>query len=132
LRIVVDENLPPALARSLNALFAGEHEVIHLRDKFGPGVTDLEWITALSDEGHWIVLSSDRRITRNRAEYAAFRGSRLIGFFLSRGLQKAPLIKQMERILALWPTIEKQSGLVAGGAMFELPMKSIRIEQLRS
>ena len=55
----------------------------------------------------------------------------MIGFFLSSGLFKAPLIKQMERILALWPSIEQQAGIVAGGAMFELPITSTKIRQLR-
>ncbi|WP_244915053.1 hypothetical protein [Rhizobium sullae] len=36
----------------------------------------------------------------------------MVGFFLSKGLYKSPLIKQMERILALWQTIETQAGLV--------------------
>lgn len=131
MKVVVDENLSPALARALNALFVGEHEVVHIRDRFGPGVKDAEWIPALSAEGRWIVISGDRRIARNRAEYHAFRNSRLVGFFLSRGLNKAPVLKQMERILALWNAIETQSQIVAGGAMFELPMRSTRIEQLK-
>jgi hypothetical protein len=130
-KVLIDENLPPALARALHALFDGDHEVVHLRDRFGPSAKDREWIETLSSEGRWIVISADRRITRNRVEHAAFRNSRLIGFFLSKGLYKAPLIKQMERILALWSTIEAQSNLVAGGAMFQLPLKSTKLEQLR-
>lgn len=130
MKVLVDENLSPAIARSLDALFGGDHQIAAIRDRFGPGVKDIDWIRELSSEGRWIVISGDRRITRNRAEYAAFRSSRLVGFFLSKGLYKSPVIKQMERLLALWPTIEKQSQLVAGGAMFELPMKSIRIEQI--
>jgi hypothetical protein len=130
LKVLIDENLPPALARSLNALFAGKHEIIHVRERYGPGVTDLQWITELSTEGRWIIVSGDRRITRNKAEYNAFRTSNLVGFFLSKGLYKSPLIKQMERLLALWPTIEAQSTLVQGGAMFELPMSSTRLKQL--
>jgi hypothetical protein len=129
-KVLVDENLPPALARSLHALFAGKHEVTAIRDRFGPGVKDIEWITKLSAEGRWIVISGDRRITRNKTEYAAFRSSNLVGFFLSKGLYKAPLVKQMERILALWQTIETQSTIVQGGAMFELPMKSTKIKQM--
>ncbi|EHK53685.1 DUF5615 family PIN-like protein [Allomesorhizobium alhagi] len=131
MKVLIDENLPPALAKALHALFNGDHEVVHLRARFGPGVSDREWIEELSAEGLWIVISGDRRITRNRVEYAAFRKSRLVGFFLSKGLYKAPLIKQMERILALWGAIEAQSGLVAGGAMFLLPMKSTKLEQLK-
>ncbi|ESW90559.1 MULTISPECIES: hypothetical protein [unclassified Mesorhizobium] len=92
---------------------------------------DVAWIGQLSTEGRWIVISGDRRITRNKVEYAAFRSSRLVGFFLSKGLYKAPVVKQMERLLALWCPIEKQSEIVAGGAMFELPIKSTRIEQLK-
>jgi hypothetical protein len=61
-----------------------------------------EWITELSRDGNWIVISGDRRISRNRAEYQAFRNSRLVGFFLSKGLYKSKVTKQMERILALW------------------------------
>jgi hypothetical protein len=129
-RVVLDENLSPALARALAALFAGEHEIIHIRERFGPGTTDAEWMLTLSREGQWIVISGDRRITRSRAEYAAFRGSNLVGFFFTSGLAKTPVVKQMERLLALWPVIEKQSRLVAGGAMFELPMKSLRLRQL--
>lgn len=131
MKVLVDENLSPALAKSLNELFASEHEIVHIRDKFGAGVKDADWIIALSKEGGWTVISGDRRITRNRAEYAAFRSSRLVGFFLSKGLYKSSVIKQMERILALWPIIEAQSGLVSGGAMFELPMRSTRIKQLK-
>ncbi|WP_105417452.1 hypothetical protein [Neorhizobium sp. T25_27] len=130
MKVLVDENLPPVLARSLGALFAGKHEIIHIRDRFGPGVKDVDWISQLNSEGRWIVLSGDRRITRNKAEYNAFRNSQMVGFFLSKGLYKSPIVKQMERILALWQTIETQSAIVQGGAMFELPMTSTRIKQM--
>jgi len=130
LKVLVDENLPPALARSLDALFAGEHEIVHVLTRFGPGVKDIEWIGKLSVEGRWIVISGDRRITRNKAEYNAFRNSNLVAFFLSKGLYKSPVIKQMERILALWRTIETQAAIVQPGAMFELPMTSTKIRQM--
>jgi hypothetical protein len=129
-KVVIDENLPPALARGLNALFSGEHDIIHIRDRFGTGAKDTHWIRELSAEGSWIVISGDRKIARVRAERVAFRSSNLVGFFLSRALTKAPLVKQAERILALWSTIEKQAQLVAGGAIFELPMRSLKLRQL--
>lgn len=130
MKVLVDENLPPALARSLNALFVGKHEIVHIRERFGPGVKDIEWIEQVSSEGRWVVISGDRRITRNKAEYRAFRSTDLVGFFLSKGLYKSPIVKQMERILALWHAIEMQSAIVQGGAMFELPMKSTKIKQI--
>lgn len=130
MKVLIDENLPPRLAHSLNALFYGTHEVEHLRERFGPGVKDTEWITQLSAEGRWIVISGDRRITRNKTELLIFRNSHLVGFFLSRGLNKLPLLKQMERILSLWQTIETQASIVQGGAMFELPTTTNRVKQL--
>ena len=69
MKVVVDENLPPTLARALHALFAGEHETIHLRDRYGSAVKDLQWIPELSQEGRWIVISADRRIKKTKAEY---------------------------------------------------------------
>lgn len=130
MKVMVDENLPPALAKALSALFAGKHEIVHLRARFGPAVKDSDWIRNLSAEGNWIIISGDRRIAKNKAEQLVFRSSKLIGFFLAPGLQKAKLTKQMERLMALWETIEKQAELVGGGAMFELPIKSSKLKQI--
>lgn len=130
MKVAIDENLPPALAQSLHALFVGEHEIIHIRQKFGPKVTDLEWIPQLSSEGRWVLISNDRRITRNKAELREFKRSRLIGFFLPASLEKAKLTKKMERLLALWASIEAQADLAATGSMFELPAKSTKLRPL--
>lgn len=124
--------MSPAIARALNELFSPEHRIIALREKFSPETEDAVWIAKLSSEGHWVVISGDRRITRNKAEYQAFRNSRLIGFFLSRGLGKAKVVKQTERLLALWESIAQLASTVEGGAMFELQMKGNRIQQMRS
>jgi len=129
-KVFVDENLSPALARAPAALFAGEHQILHIRERYGPGVTDLQWISELSREGGWVVISGDRRIRRNKAEFNAFRASRLTGFFLSAGLCKAPLVKQAERILALWSGIETFAERAKPGSMFELPLTSTRIGTL--
>jgi len=83
---MVDENLPPPLARALAALFVGQHEVVHLRDRFGPKVQDVDWLTALNREGSWVILSADRRITKNKSEQRVFHNSKHIGFFFAPGL----------------------------------------------
>jgi PIN like domain len=123
--------MSPRIARSLAALFAGEHEVVALRDKFPMNIADEDWISLLSREDRWVVVSGDRRITKNRIEYNAFRSSRLIGFFLAPGLQKASVVKQVERILAQWPNIVRQVELVRGSAMFELQMKGVHLRQIK-
>lgn len=131
MRVALDENLSPKLARALAALFEGEHEVIHIRLRFGAGLRDVQWISELSGQGRWSIVSADRRITKVKAERQAFLSSNLVGFFMSAGLSKAPVIRQMERLLALWPVIEQQEKLVEGGAMFELPGTTNRLKQLK-
>jgi hypothetical protein len=128
-KIIFDENLAPALAKAIEALFKGEHEVTHIREKFHAGIKDVEWIESLGQEGRWIVISADLRIKSNKAEYDAFRRSKLIGFFMSKALIRSKVIKQAERILALWHNIEKLSTSVEGGAMYELPIKGHYIKQ---
>jgi hypothetical protein len=130
--VLIDNNVSPRIARALNALFTPEHQITALRDRFAPEMPDKDWILALSGAGRWIVISGDRRITKNKAEYHAFRNSRLVGFFLAPALYKAKVIKQAERILALWDRIETLSATVEGGAMFELQIKSNLVRQLRT
>ena len=117
------------MARAFRELFKNHHEVIALRDRFNTDVSDLEWIETLSREDRWVIISGDRRITKNKTEYAAFRNSRLIGFFLAPGLYKAKVTKQAERILAQWDSIESLFKTVKGGAVFELQMKGTYIGQ---
>jgi hypothetical protein len=130
-KVFFDHNMSPAMARAFRELFRNQHEIAYLAEKFKPSTSDIDWITALSQEGQWTVVSGDRRITKNRAEYHTFRNSNLIGLFLTPGLNKAPVIKQMERILALWPKIELVPQTVQGGAMYELPMKGMLLRQLK-
>jgi hypothetical protein len=130
-KVLFDNNLSPKMARAFAELFKGEHEIVALRDKFSMNATDLEWIEALSSEDRWVVISGDRRITKNKTEYNAFRASRLIGFFLNKGLYKSRVTKQAERILAQWESIERQFQSVQGGAVFELQMKGTFLQQLK-
>lgn len=108
-----------------------DHEIVALRDKFPPNIKDVDLIAELSKQGGWIFISGDRRITRNRAEKAAFQSSKLVGMFLSQGLYKSSVLKQAERLIALWPAIGTVAGNVSGGAMFELPMKSSKLSPLK-
>ena len=86
MKVIFDENLSPRLARAFRELFRGECEVIALRERFGSKTSDISWITTLSSEDKWVVISGDRRITRTQAEYNAFRNSKLVGFFMSRSV----------------------------------------------
>jgi predicted nuclease of predicted toxin-antitoxin system len=130
LKLLIDENLPPVMARSLQALFADEHEIVALRDKFNAsGVTDLEWIKTLGNEGNWSVLTADVRIAKNRVERDAFLSNNIVGFVMAPDVRKRALTLQMARLLTIWLDLEKQSQMVSNG-LFRFGIKGSKFKSL--
>lgn len=126
---MVDECISAFLAHAMRELFWDLHQIEHIRDRYPAGTTDREWIGDLSREGGWVILSADRRISRNKAELHAFRTSGLVGFFLCRTVYEKQVHRQLIRILQVWERLEAQAKLVEPGAMFEI---SERGEKFRS
>lgn len=128
---MVDNDLPPRLARALHLIFEADgDEVRALRDKFGRNdLTDAEWIGALGREGNWCVLSADLRIAKQRPSRELFDAAGLVGFFFPPSLQKQTLAKQTARVLTLWQDIRDQARLNANGC-FEMPAKGARFRQI--
>ena len=131
MKVMVDNDLPPRLARALNLIFEEDgDEIIALREKFKRSdLKDAEWITELAKEGRWAILSADRRIAKQRPSRELFIGAGLVGFFFPPSLQKEPLYKQASRIIALWPAIRDQMRLNANGC-FEIPASGQRFRQI--
>jgi hypothetical protein len=57
LRFFLDNNLAPKLARGFHQFVLGEHEVVHLRDRFSQETPDVEWMHQLADESGWVIIS---------------------------------------------------------------------------
>jgi hypothetical protein len=107
-KLLVDNNLPPRLGRGLGALFAGIHQVEHIKDKFGTGdLPDEEWIKRLGAEGGWCVLSGDRRIAKQKPSRELFNRANLVGFFPMPALLDRNLPLLTARILTVWPIMER-------------------------
>lgn len=121
MKLLVDNNLPPRLAKALNVIFAPDHEIAALREKFGrSNLKDEEWIPKLGAEGGWAVLSADMNIARKRPSRQLFVGAGLVGFFFSPSLQKSPLNLQAARVLTIWPQMVSHMKTTANG-VFEVP-----------
>lgn len=107
--------------------------VVALRDQFPPATPDIDWIDALGRQGGWSVISGDLRIQRNKAERAVWMQTDLIGYFLEPGLARLPPIEQTARLLMRLATIEAQSRIVSGPAMFAVPLRtSSGLRQIRA
>lgn len=128
---MVDNDLPPRLARALQTIFEADgDEIVALREKFGRSdLKDHEWIEGLGREGGWAILPADLRIAKQRPSRDLFIGAGLVGFFFPPSLQKAPLYKQAARVINLWPSIRDQVRLNANGC-FEIPASGQRFRQI--
>ena len=73
MRFFIDNNIAPKLARGFNEFVKGEHEVMHLRDRFAGHTPDVEWMRGLAKESGWVILSGDVAIGRNPHEVAAWK-----------------------------------------------------------
>jgi hypothetical protein len=122
LKLLLDHNLSPRLAKALDALFV-EHEIIALRDKFLADVTDVDWITALDREGGWAVLTKDIRIRQRPHERAALDRSRIVHFFLGGAWRKFTVQETAVRLIRLIPKMAAQTDLADRGR-FELPINA--------
>jgi hypothetical protein len=133
LKVLVDNNLSPLLARAIHLLVAPDgDQVVALRQRFPANTPDEVWISALGVEGGWSVQSGDVRIARRPTEKLAWHQSRLKGFFLAPAWSKFSNLEKTARLLLWWPKLRDQERLVGPGAIFQLPINSgSRLSQLR-
>jgi hypothetical protein len=108
LKLLLDHNLSPRIARSLQALF-DQHEIVALRDKFSGNTPDPEWIEALDRERGWAVLTMDLRIRTRPHERAALDRTAIVYFFLSGSWRKLKIEEQAWCLIRLMPKMAQQT-----------------------
>lgn len=109
MKFLLDNNLPPPLARALNELCKRDgHTVVHLSEKFTPSTPDIEWVKALKAEGNWVVVSQDQ-FKKSDLEKQAFRQAGLTVFCLAKHWSKATYWDKAHQIVRWWPAIIEQS-----------------------
>lgn len=99
-----------------------QYEIVHLREKFDEDTDDIVWISALAEEGDWVIVSGDPRISRNEAERAAWLESGITAFFLSDGFPNKRFWKQAEVLVHWWPEIVLTARQANEGSGYLLPL----------
>lgn len=125
MKLVLDNNLPPALAAALNQLSMGQwgddHQVSHLRDRFPANTPDTEWITALSQEGGWTVVTHDR--FNKGQEREVLKRADIKVFLLDKSWTNQNFWAKAENLVRWWPAIVEQAERIRGGAAFRVRWK---------
>jgi hypothetical protein len=120
LKVQLDENLPPALARALNALAAADdHEVIHVTD-YAKGASDTDLFRRAIANGVKVHITLDNHY-RHPAERAAITRLGLTVFVLAKGWSTMNHYDKAARLIEYWPSIMTTAGLVAPGSIFRVP-----------
>lgn len=122
MKLLIDNNLPPALARALHELsireWNGRHRVCALRDRFPANTPDTEWIGALSNEDDWVVITHDR--LNKGLERKALKHAGLKVFFLDRSWKNHKFWDKTVQLVRWWPRIIEQAEGITGGAAFRV------------
>jgi hypothetical protein len=125
-RLLVDHNISPHIARALAAIAEPDgHEVKAKSELFDTSVPvpDTEWLGVLAMQGGWAFVSDDHRLYQNPQERAAMLEARVIGFFLEPAWRKRN-VTEYERAarLILWlPRLAQQCEVVEPPAAYRLP-----------
>lgn len=122
MKLLLDHNLSPRIARALAALFS-DHQIYALRERFSVNATDIEWISALDRDGDWAVLTRDLRIRTRPHERMAMDQSRIVFFFLGGAWRKIGVEECAARLIRLIPKMAAQCDLAERGR-FELPLNA--------
>lgn len=121
MKFLLDNNLSPHFAAGLAGFAARDGDiVVHIRDRFPVDVADIEWMSALTAEGGWAVVTRDR-LTRNPAERAVLRRGGLTAFILARGWASLRYWDEAWRLTRWWETIRTFAEHSVG--VYEVPLK---------
>ncbi len=134
MKVLLDNNLSPEIARSMNHLLAPDgHLIVAKRDHFGrTDIPDEEWISSLRHDGNWAIITLDDHIRRRRHQREALRLSKITAFFMAPAWQDFPPIQQAGQLMSRWPDIEKAYADSRSGTNLWLPWRSsTRITRLK-
>lgn len=127
MRFFFDNNLAPRLAHGFREFVAGEHEISHLRDRFPPDISDVDWMRSLAAEPGWVVISGDVRIGKNPHEIAAWKAAGHTIFFLKSGWTNIGFWEQVRKLAKCFPELVKTARRAKPGASYVVTMNG-RIE----
>ena len=110
MRCLFDNQMSPRLARAINEM-EGKNAIAvkHLREKFEPSISDVEWMQRLAEEGDWFVVTKDNKIRERAYEMEIWEKSNLpIVFLPNDPWMKYKLWDTAWRLIKYWPALKEK------------------------
>ena len=113
-----DENMPPGVAKGLQAL--GECEAVHITDHLPRGTPDEEVFRYIAEKSGWYLVTQDQRIQRNPLQRRALAAAG-IGAFILTGRAQRDRREMMVFILERLPEMGEQVAATPVPFIFGIP-----------
>ncbi|MDX1640196.1 MAG: hypothetical protein R3220_00770 [Balneolaceae bacterium] len=129
-----DENITPQIARALAILqepLQHEHiKILNIRDEFGRGVADEQWIPEVGKQ-EGIVITQDLNIHRTRQQRELYRRFKIgVVFFKPPKKTGYGYWTMIEKIIEAWPDIKKVAKRERTPFAYVIRPRSKRLEEL--
>ena len=135
MRFYFDENITPQIARALSILQENIHnegaiKVFNIRDEFGRGAADEEWIPEVGKKGG-IVITQDLNIHRTRQQRELYRQFKIgVVFFKPPKKTGYGYWTMIEKIIEAWPDIKRVAKREKKPFAYVIRPRSKRLEEL--
>ena len=122
MKVFLDNNLSPVLARALAELAKHENwSVHHLRDFFPPDTSDADGIRELGTDQGWTVICADIRLLKRPHERAALKAGKVPVFALQPGWLDRGFWDQAWLLTRWLPTIATAATSYPPGTFVRVP-----------
>lgn len=130
MKILFDENMPALLVQAMSPIALSEgDELGHILTQFGGGTPDIEWLAQFGDAREWVVISRDG-FNKTKEEKKEIAGRARCAFILAKAFASLRLWELMGRLLLKWPEIKRIAEGTRIGAVYSVPLKGARIEDI--
>ena len=124
MKCLFDNNLPPKLARTLNFLEGDDGiSVEHIKEKFSANTPDIDWISVLSKETNWFIITKDNQIRKKPHERKAWQESHIPIVFLQKTWMNHDFWEIAWRLIKYWPVLKETINKNKKIESFELSVK---------
>jgi PIN like domain len=108
MKFYFDNNLSPRLARAMNELAADEGDtIVHAREKNLQHLPDDEYIRVLSEEGGWVIVTTDLGMSRSPHLVQALASSGLVSVSLRHGWLEMGGMRIAAGLMTRWAKIKE-------------------------
>lgn len=118
MKFFFDNNLAAKIAKGLNGFVSPDHQVVHLKEEFAANTEDTVWMSQLTQQKGWIIVTADVRIGKNPHEIQAWKQAGHTIFFLKPGWLNMTFWEQAQKFVKCFPQIIEKAERAKRGDSF--------------